>query len=343
LISTTVGQNLDPDGYTFVLNGGTAQAIAINDTVTINGLNPGPQSVTLGGLTTNCNPFSSAPISASVTAGVVTDVSLGVECLGPVPVDVSLTFVRARLVEPFTNNIAGLLAGSGSVEDFTFHPATDRGPDWSPDGTKLAFSRNGVIHVVNADGTGLRSFGTRGLGTNPAWSPDGTTIAYDNGSRILVFSPDGVGETVVATGIQPAWSPDGARIAGEIEGASAFEGDIVVMNADGSGVVNITQAPQLLDREPTWSPDGLRIAFRRLNRVEVGGYELWVIDADGSNGAKLLAMAGAQLNPKWLPDNRILFGDNSSGTIMALDMSAGGAVSQLTDEPGFSHFDPAWR
>ena len=244
---------------------------------------------------------------------------------------------------PFTNNIAGLLSGSGSVEDFTFNSARDRAPDWSPDGSQLAFSRDDVIHIVNADGTGLRTFGARALGTNPMWSPDGTTIVDDNGGKILVFDPDGVGETVVGTGIQPSWSPDGSRIAAEIEGASAFEGDIVVMNADGSGVVNITQAPELLDREPTWSPDGLRIAFRRLNRLDPGGYELWVIDADGNNEAKLLAMGGAQLEPNWLPDNRILFGDNSSGTILALDMGAGGTLSQLTNEPGFHHSDPAWR
>jgi Tol biopolymer transport system component len=251
---------------------------------------------------------------------------------------VSLTFVRLEQVSPFTNNLAGLLAGSGTVEDLTFNHARDRAPDWSPDGTRLAFSRDDVIFVVNADGTGLRSFAITG-GTNPAWSPDGTKIAYDNGGSVLVFDPDGsAGETFVSSGIQPAWSPDGTKIAHEVD-VGAAESDVFVVNADGTGRVNLTNRSQLVDREPTWSPDGSQIAFRRLDRTENVGYDLWVMDADGGNQTRLVSLSGPQLNPRWLPDDRILF-DSGRG-IMALE--PGGAVTSLTNEPGFIHFDPAWR
>lgn len=339
LITTTAGVNLDPDGYTVALGGTAPQAIAVNDTITINGLNPGPESVTLSGFVANCYPFSSQPISATVVAGTTTNVLLGVECLG-IPDDVSLTFVRFEQVPPFTNFIGGLRAGSGAAEYLTFNPALDRAPDWSPDGTRLAFSRDDVIFVVNADGTGLRSFGIPG-GTNPAWSPDGTKVAYDNGGSVLVFDPDGSGGvTVVTLGIQPAWSPDGSKITSEVD-VGPSESDIFVVNVDGSGRRNLTNRIQLVDREPTWSPDGSQIAFRRLDRTESVGYDLWVMDADGTNQTRLVSIPGAQLNPRWLPDNRILF--DSGSQIMALDVGAGGTVTALTSEPGFIHFQNAWR
>ena len=56
----------------------------------------------------------------------------------------------------------------------------------------------------------------------------------------------------------PAWSPDGRQIAFE----SNLDGDmeIYVMNADGSGVRQITHNT-LWDEGPAWSPDGTKFAF----------------------------------------------------------------------------------
>jgi len=338
-LTTTVGLNLDPDGYTILLDDTVTVAIAVNDTVTVDELAPGLHSAMLTGLDERCYGSSSQPISKSVVAGSVADVGFGVECLG-IPADISLVFARGRQ-NPDSLNLAGLASGETVPVALTFSPAIERAPDWSPDGTRLAFNRGNVIHVVDADGTDLRSFER---GTNPAWSPDGSRIAYDNGHNIFVFDPNGAGGgTLVRAGVQPAWSPDGSKIAFEVTvGPNDSEADIYVMNADGSDPVNLTQQITLVDREPTWSPDGSRIAFRRLDRTESVGYDLWVMEADGSNPARLVTLSGAQTEPRWLPDNRILFNWNRS--IMALDLGAGGAVTQLTNPgPGVVHFDPAWR
>ena len=336
LITTTVGRNLDPDGYTVVLDGGDIGQLGLDDTVTVGDLAPGPHSAALSGLSVTCHAFTPYPLSAPVVAGQVTDVLLGVECLG-IPDDISLVFARSRQT-PDSLNLVGLADGETTPVALTFHPGYDRAPDWSPDGTRLAFSRSDVIHVMSVDGTELRSFEE---GTNPAWSPDGTRIAYDNGNRTFVFEPDGAaGRTFVGDGTAPAWSPDGTRIAVD-DLVTQNQTDIFLMSATGQGRVNITDNAMRADREPGWSPDGSQIVFRRLNRSESTGYDLWVMDADGSDPTEILVRNEAQTGPVWLPDDRILF--NSTGSILALDLDTGTVESLITGGGGVNYFEAAWR
>ncbi len=138
----------------------------------------------------------------------------------------------------------------------------DGGSSWSPDGKRIAFSRNGRVHVVNVDGTGLTPLP---VGADyPAWSPDGTRLALDatagDGiSHIWVSNADGTNAVVVTNpSIQdntPRWSPDSRRIVfNRVTSDYTFE--IVVMNADGTGqvVVSHNTDPRVSDGWPSWSP-----------------------------------------------------------------------------------------
>src|SRR5215467_14101632 len=51
-----------------------------------------------------------------------------------------------------------------------------------------------------------------GTGTAPAWSPDGTHIAYVRDGNVLVANADGSGERGLGPGDTPSWSPDGTRL-----------------------------------------------------------------------------------------------------------------------------------
>jgi len=104
--------------------------------------------------------------------------------------------------------------------DFAF----DEGPTWSPDGTRLAFTRNAVLHVINVDGTGMTPLPNEDMAQSASWSPDGQRIAY------MSVNPPG---------------------------------EIHLRNADGSNLVRVTTTPEFFDGWPRWSPDGSRLVFSR--------------------------------------------------------------------------------
>jgi Tol biopolymer transport system component len=76
--------------------------------------------------------------------------------------------------------------------------ATGSAPSWSPDGSQIAFAWDG-IHIINADGTGLRRItgAPFGFDWGPSWSPDGRQIAFvrtaDRDRDLWVVAPDGSG------------------------------------------------------------------------------------------------------------------------------------------------------
>jgi Tol biopolymer transport system component len=127
----------------------------------------------------------------------------------------------------------------------------DTSPVFSPDGTQLAFVRDGAIYIVGVDGSGLRQVTPASLvASRPQWSPDGSKIAFGTSDQANVD----VGQNVH------------------------------VVNVDGSGLVALTHelSPDSAE-DPTWSPDGSMIAFTRFRSELVDHYiAIVVMHADGS-------------------------------------------------------------
>ena len=152
--------------------------------------------------------------------------------------------------------------GTGETR-LTTHEGDDLEPDWSPDGTRIAFERDFNLYVMNADGSGAHQIVNGG--SSPDWSPDGTHIVYRRlrlffpniQNDIYVVSPDGSVNTGLtndpAFDTSPAWSPDGTRIAFSKLVGTGNDYEIFVMNADGSGQTNVTRSP-VADEFPDWQP-----------------------------------------------------------------------------------------
>jgi len=90
----------------------------------------------------------------------------------------------------------------------------------------------------------------------------------------------------------PVWSPDATKIAF----VNQSSGEIYVMNANGSGLSNLTNTDDAEDYDPTWSPDSLKIAFAS-NRGDI-----WVMNADGSDQVKVTNTGRGADRPAWSPD-----------------------------------------
>jgi Tol biopolymer transport system component len=131
------------------------------------------------------------------------------------------------------------------------------------------------------------------------------------------------------------------------EGRIAFVSDrdgnleIYVMNADGSGITNLTNHPGE-DRDPAWSPDGTRIAF---SSDRGGNEDIWVMNADGSGLVNLTNDPNADRTPAWSPDGtRIAFSSDRAGKgfddiwVMNAD---GTEPIQLTDNAA-NNGGPCW-
>lgn len=164
--------------------------------------------------------------------------------------------------------------------------------------------------------------------TSPAWSPDGRLIAYastgdavdeDQGDvEIYVMGADGGDRRRLThddiNDATPAWSPDGQRIAFAHTprlGTEDADGVIVVMNADGTGRIEITRHPEtpdvIFDSHPAWSPDGSLIAFTRATFASSIEPRVAIYTIDPTGGGERLRIEDAA-QPAWSPDgSRIVF------------------------------------
>jgi dipeptidyl aminopeptidase/acylaminoacyl peptidase len=150
-------------------------------------------------------------------------------------------------------------------------------PDWSPDGSRIAFEHYGdenipvQIYVMNSDGSGPYRLsnipGVLYAESDPSWSANGAWIAYwSYGLGIAFADPLGAVQTPVyldfpfiAYGARPDFSPDGNTILFSSYGGDPASRGIYVIPRNG-GVLRLL-IPDAY--HGTWSPDGTRIAFVR--------------------------------------------------------------------------------
>ena len=129
---------------------------------------------------------------------------------------------------------------------------------------------------------------------------------------IYVVKADGTGLRQVtsdpAADFDPTQSPDGKQIAYRHQIGDDRSTDIYVVDADGSGERNVSRNEGVADWGPAWSPDGSQIAFMAQTPEGTQNYEIFVMNADGTDPRRLTQSPGDDGWPTWSPDGRrILF------------------------------------
>lgn len=251
--------------------------------------------------------------------------------------------------------------------------ASDQNPAFSPDGSRLVFSRfdNGynegpaglfVLHVatgavqpitpdedqdnVNLPGSAWNRVTDRIVfASDRVEADDLWQMAPDGGALQRITSHSGADWC-----LEPSWSPDGEWIVFErsvsATTADGRIGEIWKVAADGSGVVVLSADSAWDDRQPNWSPVGNRIVFHRRPR-DGDAWSLYSMHADGSDLQPLVDDPDSDdSDASWSPDGTMLVFSSNLGTDRAPVIAAapvdGGAVTSVTCDPDSWDGAPSW-
>jgi Tol biopolymer transport system component len=215
--------------------------------------------------------------------------------------------------------------GSGIVK-LTHSDDVSDTPDWSPDGSQIAFGSDRddgawrrEIHVMDADGTNVRRLTTLPekavLDSQPRFSPDGRRLVFtrfiseDHPEESALFTVrlDGGGLkqlTPWGMGAGDAdWSPDGTKIAFEAFPEGAGYGDIFTIDADsGRQLTNLTDNELGVggSSDPVWSADGTKILFVSQHFFgDESGIGLATMNPDGTDRHHISSNPEDEHQPDW--------------------------------------------
>jgi Tol biopolymer transport system component len=101
----------------------------------------------------------------------------------------------------------------------------------------------------------------------------------------------------------PHWSPDGNRIAFELDHPTGEPGwSVMLMNADGSGLTDLTGNRNGCEGAPSFSPDGSRIFFGRFDDI-TNVEAIWSMNLSGADRHLITTGTGSGVtNPEVSPD-----------------------------------------
>ena len=256
-----------------------------------------------------------------------------------------------RTVDVFVSNADGsqrinISQGGGA--------RTDSAPEWSPDGSQVAFARtdsNGSsIIVASADGSRLvnisppSSRGTRDV--DPSWSPDGRRIVFssnrDGNFDLYSVTPAGLGVKTITKSnspvqnVEPDWSPDGMTIVFSRTGAQLDRGKAGIFRvwANGGSAWRLTSSRSFFgDRHPAWSPSGDSIVFSSdpgQGNVDLYRLDLRIRSSAPARAERLTTGTSYDAEATWAPDGtELVFVSDRTGNPELFAMSLIGLAPGL--------------
>jgi len=166
----------------------------------------------------------------------------------------------------------------------------DEIPQWSPDSSWLAFTINGHVHLVPAEGglpKKITDFTESAF--NPKWMPDSqhiiVGITRHEADQIVMTDRNGAWPRPLTDSAEgdhwdPQPSPDGKSIAYQLRRFDDINRhDICLLEIENGKTQMLYGKPKTRTHSPRWSPDGEWIAFI----CQEGGHDdLWMVRPDGS-------------------------------------------------------------
>lgn len=207
-----------------------------------------------------------------------------------------------------TSDIWIMDARTGAGSQFTFHPAADFDPVWSPDGTRIVFSSNrrGQLDLYQK----------RVDGAEP---------------EELLF------ESTAAKHVQ-AWSPDGRFIV-FLQYDRLTKEDLWLLPLDGDRTPSPLLRTEFNEEQASISPDGRWFAY---TSDESGKAEVYVQRFPAGTGKWRISAHGGG-DPRWRPDGRELFFIGDDRKLMAVTVKPGAVFDYGPPTPLFdTGMTPHW-
>ena len=174
-----------------------------------------------------------------------------------------------------------------------------------------------AVVVVAGAPSGATTCGTNGLIVYQERSDEqGTGTLY-------AIRPDGTGRRAITSAPEdaaPDWSPDGSKIAFSLaHGHGPLFCSVALVNADGSGLTDLSTGKTGCEGDPAFTPNGQRIVFLHFDD-KTDTENIWTMDLTGSDRRQLTNRKDSgTLDPNVSPDGRwITFVRERSDTTKAL-------------------------